>query len=71
MRQRTTPLVIFNKIANSLKQKSERYVWEWILRVWDDEMNRKLNQTALCVCLHSLKGVKSQYDELYEATGKR
>lgn len=48
MRQSITPLESFNKIANSFKQKSGGYVWEWILRIWDNvEMNSILDQTAL------------------------
>ena len=34
-----------NEFANSFKQKSGEYVWEWILRVWDNGgRNIKLEQ---------------------------
>jgi hypothetical protein len=37
-----------NEFANSFKQKSGKYVWEWILRVWDnDRRNIKLDQAEL------------------------
>jgi hypothetical protein len=36
-----------NEFANSFKQKSGEYVWEWILRVWDNGgKNIKLNQAG-------------------------
>lgn len=35
-----------NEFANSFKQKSGEYVWEWVLRVWDNGgRNIKLDQT--------------------------
>jgi hypothetical protein len=34
-----------NEFANSFKQKSKEYVWEWILKVWGNgRRNRKLEQ---------------------------
>ena len=36
-----------NEFANTFKQKSGEYVWEWILRVWDNGgKNIKLNQAG-------------------------
>jgi len=37
-----------NVFANSFKQKSEEYAWEWIFRVWDiSGRNIKLDQAEL------------------------
>lgn len=34
-----------NEFANSFKWKCDKYVWGWILKVWDNgEKNRKLCQ---------------------------
>jgi hypothetical protein len=36
---------LFNEFSNSFKKKSGEYVWEWILRVWDNgKRNIKLDQ---------------------------
>jgi hypothetical protein len=35
----------FNEFANSFNQKSRKYVWEWILKMWDnDRRTINLNQ---------------------------
>lgn len=34
-----------NEFANSFKQKSGDYAWEWVLRVWDNgARNKNLDQ---------------------------
>ncbi|XP_052048775.1 Friend virus susceptibility protein 1-like [Apodemus sylvaticus] len=74
-----------NEFANSFKQKSGEYVWEWILRVWDNGgRNIKLDQ-AKFIDMGPLsgdsrfnmeartvqKGVKSLFEWLAEVFIKR
>ena len=38
------------EVSNSFKRKSGKYVWEWVLRVWDNGgRNLKLNQVECTV----------------------
>lgn len=74
-----------NEFANSFKQKSGEYMWEWILRVWDNGgRNIKLNQAEF-IEMGPLsgdyrfnmeartvqKGVKSLFEWLAEVFVKR
>lgn len=74
-----------NEFANSFKQKSGEYVWEWVLRVWDNGgRNIKLDQAAFIdmgplsrdsrfnMDARTVKrGVKSLFEWLAEAFIKR
>jgi hypothetical protein len=74
-----------NEFANSFKQKSGEYVWEWIVRVWDNGgRNIKLEQAEFIdmgplkgdsgfnMEAHTvLKGVRSLFEWLTEAFIKR
>lgn len=74
-----------NEFANSSKQKSGEYVWEWILTVWDTgRRNIKLNwpdfidmdplsgDSRFNLEAHTVKrGVKSLFEWLAEAFAKR
>ena len=45
-----------NDFANSFNQKSGKYMWRWILKVWNnDEENIKLDQ-AECIDMDLLSG---------------
>lgn len=48
-----------NEFANSSKQKFRKYIWEWILRVWNNgKRNIKLHQAEF-IGVGALKGGSS------------